>query len=526
MGGTTERKALRPYSGMKRFFCTKKEGKALEKRDQWNSRMGFLMGAVGAAIGLGNLWRFPFQAYSNGGGAFLIPYFFALLTAGIPLMIMELGFGNKMRGAAPLAFRKLGKKWEFLGWWQVMIPLIVMTFYSCIIAWSLNYLFMSFSLGWTENPGKFFIEDFLKLSASPWAFGGLRMNILMGVAIIWFMNYTIVKKGIAKGIEKACKFIMPLLALLMIIMTIRGMTLPGAKYGLNFLLEPNFQKILDPRVWISAYSQVFFSTTLAVGVMIAYSSYLPEKSDIVNNAHITVFSNASFDFLAGLCVFSLLGYYAVSSNIPFEKVIQNGAGLAFVAFPTAINSLPMNGVLKGIFGFIFFFALIIAGISSSVSMVEAFASAVLDKYDIKREKLIKIISIFGFFGSALFATGSGVFLLDIVDHFVGNYGIALIGLVETLVIGYVYNAEKMKEEVNEFSDVKAGGWWIFCIKYLTPIALTYLFIQNIITEFKTPYGGYPVSALLAFGGSIAIGIFIIANILGKMPWRKNKEEIK
>ncbi|OPJ55304.1 sodium-dependent transporter [Alkalithermobacter paradoxus] len=492
----------------------------MEKRDQWNSRIGFLMGAVGAAIGLGNLWRFPYQAYSSGGGAFLIPYFFALLTAGIPLMIMELGFGSKMRGAAPLAFRKLGRKWEFLGWWQVMIPLVVMTFYSCVIAWSLNYLFMSFNLGWGSNPGGFFIEDFLKLSSSPWEFGGLRVNILIAVVIIWIINYMIVRKGISGGIEKACRFIMPLLAVLMIIMTVRGVTLPGSKYGLNYLLNPDFSKILDHRVWISAYSQVFFSTTLAVGVMIAYSSYLPEKSDIVNNAHITVFANASFDFLAGLCVFGLLGYYAYSSNTNFSDVMTNGAGLAFVAFPTAISNLPMNDFLKSLFGFTFFFALIIAGISSSVSMLEAFASAILDKYNIKRDNLIKFICIFGFFGSAMFATRAGVFLLDIVDHFVGNYGIALIGLVETIVLGYIYTAEKMKDDVNEYSDIKVGTWWVFCIKYVTPVALTYLFIQNIVSEFKSPYGGYPISSLVVFGGSIAIGIFIISHILARKPWQK------
>ncbi|KXZ40563.1 neurotransmitter:Na+ symporter, NSS family [Alkalithermobacter thermoalcaliphilus JW-YL-7 = DSM 7308] len=492
----------------------------MEKRDQWKSRTGFLMGAIGAAIGLGNLWRFPYQAYSSGGGAFLIPYIFALFTAGIPLMIMELGFGSKMKGAAPLAFRKLGGKWEFLGWWQVMIPLVVMTFYSCVIAWSVNYLFMSFSLGWGDDAGRFFIGEFLKLSSSPWEFGGLRVNILIAVLFVWIINYSIVKRGISGGIEKACKFIMPLLAILMLIMTLRGVTLPGARHGLSYLFNPDFSKILDHRVWISAYSQVFFSTTLAVGVMIAYSSYLPEKSDIVGNAHITVLANASFDILAGLCVFGLLGYYAYSFNIPFDEVMTNGAGLAFVAFPTAISNLPMNDFFKSLFGFMFFFALIIAGISSSVSMLESFASAILDKYDIKRDRLIKFISIFGFFGSALFATRAGVFLLDIVDHFVGNYGIALIGLVEAIVLGYVYKAEKMKEDVNQYSSMKVGAWWVFCIKYITPVALSYLFIQNVISEFKAPYGSYPISALIVFGLSVALGMFVISHILAKKPWKK------
>lgn len=498
----------------------------MEKREQWNSRIGFLMGAIGAAIGLGNLWRFPYQAYSNGGGAFLIPYFFALITAGVPLMTMELAFGNKMRGAAPLAFRRLGNKWEFIGWWQVMIPLVVMTFYCCIIAWSINYLAFSFNMGWGVDTAKFFIGDFLQLSSSPWEIKGLRFNILGTVLLVWVVNYIIVKKGISGGIEKVCKFIMPLLIVLMVIMILRGVTLEGAKYGLNWFLEPDFSKILDPEVWISAYSQVFFSTTLAVGVMIAYASYLPKNSDIANNARIAVFSNASFDFLAGLCVFSLLGYYSFTSGIEFDDIMQSGAGLAFIAFPMAISNLPMNDIFKALFGIMFFFALIIAGISSSVSMVEAFASAILDKYNIKREKLVLFICIFGFLGSSLFATRASIYLLDIVDHFVGNYGIVLLGLIETIVLGYVYNAEKMMKEVNEVSDVKIGKWWLFCIKYLTPVVLGFIFIQNLINEFKNPYEGYPPSALIAFGASVAVGIFIIAIVLSKKPWHKNIEDKK
>lgn len=488
--------------------------------------MGFIMGAVGAAIGLGNLWRFPYQAFSSGGGAFLIPYFFALLTAGIPLMIMELGFGSKMRGAAPLAFRKLGRKWEWLGWWQVMIPLVVMAFYCAVISWSLNYLVLSFNLGWTSDPGTFFGRDFLQVSDSPWNLGGIRWPFLISLAIVWFTNYSIVKKGISGGIEKASKFIMPVLILLMLGFVLRGITLPGARYGLNWFLTPDFTKIMDPRIWIAAYSQVFFSTTLAVGVMIAYSSYLPKNSDIVNNAHITVFSNAGFDFIAGLCVFSVLGYYAFSNNIPFDQVMQNGAGLAFVAFPMTINALPMAPVFKSLFAALFFFALIIAGISSSVSMLESFGSAALDKYNVSREKMIKYISIFGFLGSVLFTTRAGVLLLDIIDHFVGNYGIALIGLIETIVLAYIYKAERLQKEVNEHSEIHAGKWWVFCIKYVTPVALTYLFVQNIIAEFREPYGGYPVSALIGYGVTIAVGIFIIAQILSRKPWQKQHEGIE
>lgn len=490
-----------------------------QNRDSWGSRFGFIMATVGAAVGLGNLWRFPFTAYANGGGAFLLPYFVALLTAGVPLMIMEFGFGHKMRGANTLAFAKLGRKWEWLGWWPVMIPLIVSTFYSVVIAWSINYLIYAFTGAWGNDPNAFFGGQFLAVSSGPFDFAGFRWPVVATVTIVWFFNYYITKKGISGGIEKACRFMTPTLAILMIIMTIRGLTLPGAAEGLNWFLKPDFTKIMNGKIWISAYAQVFFSTTLAVGVMTAYASYLPKKSDIVNNSFITVFANASFDFLAGLCVFSTLGYACYASGLPMDKVIKAGPGIAFVAFPNAINLMPGGPVVRAIIGATFFLCLIVAGISSSISMVESFASAYLDKYvNTSRNKLVRNICLGGFAGSLLFATGAGVHILDIVDHFVGNYGIALIGLIEVIVLGYVYKVEKMKKEVNEYSDLKVGQWWVYLVKYVTPILLGYMTIDNIITELKAPYGGYPYTALIVFGWVIAIGIFVIGFILSKKPW--------
>ncbi len=170
-----------------------------ENRDQWLSRKGFIFASVGAAIGLGNLWRFPFQAYNNGGGAFLLPYFFALLTAGIPLMILEYGFGSRMRGGSAYSFSRLSRKFEFLGWWQVMIPLLVMMFYSSIVAWSLNYMVYSINLGWGDNPGKFFGVDFLHVTDSPFELGGVNWSILGTTAIVWFGNWFITRNGISWG---------------------------------------------------------------------------------------------------------------------------------------------------------------------------------------------------------------------------------------------------------------------------------------------------------------------------------------
>lgn len=487
-----------------------------ENRDQWISRKGFIFATVGAAIGLGNLWRFPFQAYNNGGGAFLLPYFFALLTAGIPLMILEYGFGSRMKSGAAYAFSRLGRRFELLGWWQVMIPLMVMMFYSSIVAWSLNYMLYSVNLGWGDNPGKFFGVDFLHVSDSPFHLGGVNWPILATTVVVWFCNWFITRNGISKGIEKASRIFTPLLLLLMIGFMIRGVTLEGASLGLDYLFKPDFGVLLKPEVWVSAYAQVFFSATLGVGVMIAYSSYLPKKSDIVNNACITVLANSSFDIIAGITVFSTLGFVAHSMGVEFTEVAKGGPGIAFVAFPMAISQMP---VAKSLIGVLFFFCLFIAGLSSSISMLESFCSAALDKFNISRKRLITIVSLLGFAGSALYTTGAGVLILDIVDHFVGNYGIATCGLLEAFIIGWFYDASKMRAEVNEYSDFRIGVWWEYCIKYLTPAVLGYMTVMNIVEEFTRPYGGYPMAAIAAFGLSVAVGMPVVGFLLTLKSWR-------
>lgn len=492
------------------------------ERDQWVSRKGFIFAAVGAAIGLGNLWRFPFQAYSNGGGAFLLPYFVALLTAGVPLMIMEYGFGHRMRGAAALAFRKLGRRWEWLGWWQSMIPVMVMMFYSTIVSWSLCYIVYSLTGAWGDNPGAFFGGEFLAVSSGPWDFDGVRWHILGATAVVWFLNWYISRNGISGGIEKATRIFTPMLLLLMVAFMIRGLTLDGAVDGLNHLFRPDFSRLLEPGIWISAYSQVFFSATIGVGVMIAYASYLPKNSDIVNNAFITVFSNAMFDIIAGITVFTTLGFIAYSQGVDFSKVAQGGPGIAFVAFPQAISEMPAGQTILGV---LFFVCVFVAGLSSSISMLESFASSLLDKLDISRKKLITRLSLLGFAGSALYTTGAGVHILDIVDHFIGSYGIALCGLAEAIILGWVFGAERMREHVNATSDFAVGRWWTICIRYITPILLGYMFISNVIDELAAPYAGYPGSAVAVFGWCVAGGIVVIAVLLSRTQWKAQRRLI-
>ncbi|PKM94890.1 MAG: sodium-dependent transporter [Firmicutes bacterium HGW-Firmicutes-1] len=494
-------------------------------RENWQSRKGFIFAAAGAAIGLGNLWRFPFQAYKNGGGAFLLPYFVALITCAIPLMIMEYAYGRKIRGGSVMAFSKLNKKYEVVGWIQVMVPIIVMTYYSAIIA--VSVIFMVYSLGhafgminWLSDPGPIMgmvtgsAESALDLGA------GMSIYILIAVIAVWFCNWLIVKKGISGGIEKMSTIFTPMLMVLMIIFMINAVRLNGASIGLEALFKPDFSKILSPSIWVSAYAQVFFSTTLAVGVMIAYGSYLHEKADIVNSAFITVFANSSFDLIAGVLVFSTLGYLVNTMGIDFTA-FGTGAGVAFIAFPIAISTMSTNVVIQGLLGFVFFFCLFIAGLSSSISMLESFATAALDKFNISRGKLVTIISIVGFAGSTCFASYAGFnYILDIVDAYVGNIIIAGLGLVEVILISYVYGTSKLREEANAYSDFKVGKWWDYLLRYFTPLLLGAVVITNLFNLITGLFNQDSVGVIsnIAFGWGTVVLMIGASIVFYKKKW--------
>ena len=489
-----------------------------EKREQWGSKIGFILAAIGSAVGLGNIWRFPYIAYSNGGGAFLIPYFFAIFTAGIPLLILEYGLGHKYKGSTPLAIAKVKKKWEWLGWWPTINAFIILTYYSMILSWTVSYLGFSFNKSWGTDSNTFFHSDFLKLTSSPFELGGLILPILIGIIVVWFINWIICYKGIKGGIEKANKVLLPALVVIMIIIAIRAVNLEGAEIGLNTLFTPDWSKVMDPKVWIAAYGQVFFSLSLAMGIMMTYSSYLPEKTDINNSAFMTAFANCGFEFLAAIAVFSILGFMANVQGVPTSEVVSSGVGLAFVAFPAVFNEM---GTLGTVLGALFFICLLFAGLTSSISLIEAVAAPFIDKFGWARNKVVTIICGIGILIGVVYSSGAGLYILDIVDNFINNYGIVVVGLLEVLLIGWIASPDVVREHTNEISYFRIGKWWNICVKFVTPAILIFMLVQSLITEVKSPYGGYELSSLFAYGWSIIGFGIILALIISKKKWKNN-----
>jgi len=494
-----------------------KKGITVGARPQWNTRIGFLLAAIGSAIGLGNIWRFPYLCYKNGGGAFLIPYFLALVIVGIPFMILEIGLGHKMRGSAPASYSRVTTRWEWLGWWQVLFVMFgIELYYTVIIAWCFYYFLLSFGLNWGADPNAFFFNDFLMISEGPFEVGNIRLPVLFSLAVTWFLNWFIVFRGVEKGLERANKLFMPLLFLLILIFVGWSINLPGSSEGIGVYLKPDFERLKDIGVWIDAVSQIFFTLSIAFGILITYASYLPEKSQIAKDSVTISIANCSFSLIAGVGVFSVLGYMAHKLSLPIDKVVSKSIGLAFVVFPTAIGMLP---AFSQLFGVLFFGCLVIAGLTSSVSILEAFASATIDKFHYSRKTVVSVLAVAGFFGSIVFSTQGGLFWIDIVDHFLTQYGLVLGGILECILIGWIYKACVLREHIDSVCQSRLLSWWDHAVKIVIPATLAVILVNGFVKEVTSPYEGYPWLAIVLIGIDWVVFTLFFAMVVAARPWK-------
>ncbi|MFH0777760.1 MAG: sodium-dependent transporter [Candidatus Eisenbacteria bacterium] len=478
-------------------------------RERWTGRTAFLLAAIGSAVGLGNVWRFPYIASKNGGGAFLIPYFIALFTAGIPLLILETGLGQKLQGSAAASYAKVRRNMEWLGWFSLAIGLIIASYYAVVLAWCSNYVFHSLGLSWV-GPGAetFFTRDVLMLSSGPSEIGGIVSPVLAGLLGAWIVALIIIAKGI-RWLGSFNKILLPASFVMLIVLLIRGVTLQNSGEGLNYFLTPDFAALKNPQVWLAAYSQIFFTLSVGFGILIAYASYRPDDADVANNAFITGLSNSGVEFVAGLTVFSTIGYLAAMSGTPVDSMTVGGPGLAFQTYPTAIGKIPHLG---SFYGTVFFTMLLILGLTSLVSLVEAVVTGLRDKFSITRRKATFIVCTVGALMGLIYSTRAGLYWLDIVDHWALTYGLVVIGIVECIFLGWVFDIGSLRKFVNEVSEIKLGRWWEICIKFVTPAALTVSLLLSISSEVLNPYGGYPTWAVLTGGWALVTAAVLVGMV--------------
>jgi len=481
------------------------------QRERWSSKLIFIFAAVGSAVGLGNVWRFPYLAGKYGGGAFLIPYATMLIIMGVPLLIMEFAIGQKMQLGAVGAFKKIKTQLSGIGMASVLCGFVVVSYYAVVMAWSILYFIHSFTLAWGSNTKSFFFNSVLHLSSGAGETGFIVPGIIFALVIVWALVYFSVWKGV-KSVGKVVMVTMPLPVILLLILLVRGITLPGSGEGILFYLKPDFSALLDFEVWSAAMSQIFFTLTLAFGVMIAYASFQNESSDISKTAITTSFINSGISIVAGFAVFSTLGYMSLQSGTPVKELAASGPALAFIVLPRALSLVPM----APLFAVLFFVMLITLAIDSAFSLVEAASTVMCDNYPhLRKEDISFYVCVLGFVAGIIFTTFAGLYYLDITDHFITNYGLVIAGLLEIGAVVFFYGTDKLRSYINEVSEIKIGRWWNVFIKYLIPVCLIILLATGLYRDIKTPYGGYPGWALFCFGWLPVITVFLVSFIFAR-----------
>lgn len=488
------------------------------KPEIFSTRSFFILAAIGSAVGLGNIWRFPYVAFKNGGGAFIIPYLVALLAAGIPLLFFDYAIGHRYRGSAPLALRRLGRWTETLGWWQVMVCVMIAIYYAAVVAWAGMYTLFSINRAWGDDPKGFLFGEFLQVAEAPGVGLDFVPSLLIPMLLVWLVVLATIALGVNKGLALANLVFMPLLVVMFLILVGQALFLPGAADGLNALFTPDWGQLGNPGVWAAAFGQIFFSLSLGFGIMVTYASYLKRRTDLTGSGLVVGFSNCGFELLAGIGVFAALGFMAFQAGSTVDEVAGQGLTLAFVAFPTIISQAPLGSLM----GTLFFGSLTIAGITSMLSIVEVIVAAVRDKMNIPKAKATLVVGIpMATVSIGLLATTTGLYFLDITDEFVNKFGI-LAGAFSCIVAvaWIVRKLPTLRRHLDRFSSFPTGRFWLVMVGGVAPLVLGYMLVSDIIAKIQSPYEGYPLELLGAYGWGMSIGLVVIAVILGALPWRR------
>jgi NSS family neurotransmitter:Na+ symporter len=465
----------------------------MQKRENWGSRLGFIMAAAGSAVGLGNIWRFPFTAGTNGGGAFVIVYLFFVALIGFSVMLTEFAVGRRRQLAAVGAFKSVDKRWTFTGVIGVLSGFLIMGFYPVVGGWAIAYIFKS-ATGLLSNPAG--IGDVFG------AFITSGFEPLLWMVVFLALNIVIVAKGVSSGIEAAGKVLMPLLFIILIIIAARGLMLPGAWAGMEFLFTPDFSKI-DGSVILAALGQAFFSLSLGMGCMITYGSYLNKEENLVSNAAIVTTMDTAVALLAGIAMFPAM--------FSFGMEPAAGPGLVFVVVPTIFAEMGGAGTM---FSILFFVALTVAALTSSVSLLEVVVAYLMDEKGFQRKKAVigtsAVMAVLcvlaslslGGLGPVLF--GKGAF--DVFDLLTDKVFLAIGGMLLCIFAGWRLNKEELKEEITNGGKVAFGlfEFWYAMVKYVIPVTVALVAYGGISSGFEGGAGPIMILGLVIIGGFAAI----------------------
>ncbi|XP_070575280.1 sodium-dependent noradrenaline transporter-like isoform X2 [Ptychodera flava] len=536
-------------------------------RQTWGKKIDFLLSVIGFAVDLSNVWRFPYLCYKNGGGAFLIPYIIFLIFGGLPLFYMELALGQYNREGA-ISVWKICPMFKGAGWAVVLMAYYVAFYYNVIIAWSIYFLFSSFTstLPWTKcgeswnspycydgsfnysyvdvGDGQYTLvtkENGISAADEFYHRGVLEMhrstgiddigNVKWQLSLCLLATLTIVYFALWKGVHSSGKVVWVTATMPYVVVTIlliRGCTLPGSLIGIKYYLTPDFSRLLDAEVWIDAANQIFYSIGAGFGVHIAFASYNKFNNNIYKDALITSSINCLTSFFSGFAIFAVLGYMSLKDGVDISEVATEGPGLVFVVYPEAIATLPGSTF----WAIIFFIMLITLGLDSSMGGLEAVMTGLLDEFpQCKKRRELLLGGVVGsvFLIALVNVTYGGIYVFHLMDNFVAGTALLFAVLFEAIAIAWFYGVDRFSEDINKMLGFKPSLWWRILWKFVTPVFLLFIVVVSVILYQPLEYDGYiyPVWAnvvgwLLAASSMVlipAVAIYKVAVEKGSLKQR-------
>ncbi|XP_013390656.1 sodium- and chloride-dependent glycine transporter 1 [Lingula anatina] len=520
----------------------------LNERGNWGGQIEFILTCVGYAVGLGNVWRFPYLCYRNGGGAFILPYCISLAFVGLPLFFMELCFGQ-FASLGPITIWKISPLFKGLGYAMVMVSLIMGLYYNVIIAYCIYYFFasMTANLPWSScgNPWntkdclevgqgvstnttnmtttvssavtttasssmttmlmnatntssrispseEYFYRKVLEMTDGIDNSGGLKWDLSLCLLLAWLIVFLVLIKGI-QSLGKVVYFTAIFPYIILTILLVNGALLPGSAEGIRYYMSPNITRLADIEVWSDAVVQIFYSLSACSGGLVVMASYNKFNNNCFRDALIVPLINCGTSIYAGFVIFSVLGYMAHISGKEVADVASQGPGLAFIVYPEAISTMP----LPTLWAILFFFMMMLLGFSSQFSIVECVLSSIMDDYahilrvNKKREILMRGVACGLFFLLGLpMCTKSGHFLFDLVDTYIGGFPLLFVGLFECIVLQWVYGWDRFSEDVKMMLGKKPNIYFRIMWVYVSPFLMFAVIAFKFVLLKPHVYQGY------------------------------------
>ncbi|MBN3304276.1 INE protein, partial [Amia calva] len=485
-------------------------------RGTWGRRVEFILASVGYAVGLGNIWRFPYLCYRSGAGAFLIPYFIMLFLCGVPLLFMEFAVGQYTRLGPVLALAKMCPLLKGVGLSTVVISFVLCTYYNVLMAWALYYLFHSFrsTLPWqscnsTWNipqncssgfPGnathlqsasqQFFDHKLLEKTGGIDQPGSMRWELFGVLLLAWVIVYLCIFKGV-KSTGKVVYFTATFPYLILTALLINNVQLPGAKNGILYFVTPVWSKLLDVQVWVNAAAQIFNSIGIGFGSMMSLASYNKFNNNILRDTLIVSLANSATSILAGFVIFSAIGYMAHLHNLPVDDIATDGPGLVFVVYPEVFSTMPVSQL----WAFLFFLMLLCLGLDSQFAMVEVMVTCVMDGFGprllrvLKRKEFVVLVVCFvGFLFGLPDITQGGIFVFQLMDHYTAVVSLMFLAFFEVVAVCWIFGVGRISKMVTKMLGKPPNIFFRVCWMVFSPTLVMCILISSIVHYKPARYG--------------------------------------